>query len=52
MYVMTSQILKFGSSPNTKKSNYLVNEKSLFLQIKKSLISQQGLSPDQVFQSK
>ena len=43
MSMMTSQILQFVDFTKTQKSKYLQNE-SFFLQIKKSLITHQGLN--------
>ena len=43
MSMMTSQILKFVDFTKTKKCRYLENETLFFLQIKKSLITHQGL---------
>ena len=36
--MMTSQILKFMDSPKTKKSKYLEEETSFFLEVKNSFI--------------
>ena len=42
MPMMTSQVLKSVNFPETQKSRYLEN-KTFFLQIKKSLITHEGL---------
>ena len=41
--MMMSQILKFVDFTKTEKTRYLKNETLFFLQIKKSLITYQGL---------
>ena len=46
--MMTSQILKSEDFTKTQKSQYLENEAFLFLQIKKLLITNQGLLYDRI----
>ena len=43
MPMMTSQVLQFADFKTTQKSKYVENETSFFLQIKKLLITHQGL---------